>query len=86
VQTVTPDIPTLLGWAPARPQASGLASGLVNTSFQVGLALRFAAAVAGVAAHLALAAIRRPSTAASDCQKASDLQDNTREDVSVDPG
>jgi hypothetical protein len=33
----------------------------VNTSYQVGLALRFAAAVAGVAAH---GAIRRPSTAA----------------------
>jgi hypothetical protein len=36
----------------------------VNTSYQVGSALRFAAAVAGVAAHLALGAIRRPSTAA----------------------
>jgi hypothetical protein len=35
----------------------------VNTSYQVGLALRFVA-VAGIAAHLALGAIRRPSTAA----------------------
>jgi hypothetical protein len=35
----------------------------VITSDQVGLALHFAAVVAGVAAHLALGAIRRPSTA-----------------------
>ena len=83
MQTVTarhPDAARLRSGA-----AAGVGSrvGVVNTSYQVGLALHFAAAVAGVAArtsHSARSAARR-------LPKASDLQDNTeREDVSVDPG
>jgi hypothetical protein len=65
VQTVTARHPDAVGCA-LRRAAAGVRSrlGAVNTSYQVGSALRFAAAVAGVAAHLALGAIRRPSTAA----------------------
>jgi EmrB/QacA subfamily drug resistance transporter len=93
-------IPALIaGLSSASPDESGLASGLVNTTYQVGSALGLAvataiatrattggdaaaltdgfqasfllaAAVALAAAALAVAAIRRPSTAAGEAQDA----------------
>ena len=60
MQTVTARHPDAARLRSGRLQASGLASGVMNTSYQVGLALHFAAAVAGVAVLLPLDAIRRP--------------------------
>jgi EmrB/QacA subfamily drug resistance transporter len=58
-------IPTLLAaLSGARPQESGLASGLINTSYQVGSALGLAAATALATSYSGIASYQRPFIAA----------------------
>src|SRR5215471_2630681 len=59
-------IPTLLAaLSGARPQESGLASGLINTSYQVGSALGLAAATALATTYSGIASYQQPFTAAA---------------------
>ena len=59
-------IPTLLAaLSGARPQESGLASGLINTSYQVGCALGLAAATALATSYSGIASYQRPFMAAA---------------------
>jgi EmrB/QacA subfamily drug resistance transporter len=59
-------IPTLLtALSGARPQESGLASGLINTSYQVGSALGLAAATALATSYSGIASYQRPFMAAA---------------------
>ena len=59
-------IPTLLAaLSGARPQESGLASGLINTSYQVGSALGLAAATALATSYSGIASYQRPFIAAA---------------------
>jgi MFS family permease len=59
-------IPTLLAaLSGARPQESGLASGLINTSYQVGSALGLAAATALATSYSGIASYHWPFIAAA---------------------
>jgi len=59
-------IPTLLAaLSGARPQESGLASGLINTSYQAGSALGLAAATALATSYSGIASYQRPFMAAA---------------------
>ena len=59
-------IPTLLAaLSGVRPQESGLASGLINTSYQVGSALGLAAATALATSYSGIASYQRPFIAAA---------------------
>jgi MFS family permease len=59
-------IPTLLtALSGARPQESGLASGLINTSYQVGSALGLAAATALATSYSGIASYQQPFIAAA---------------------
>ena len=59
-------IPTLLAaLSGARPQESGLASGLINTSYQAGSALGLAAATALATSYFGIASYQRPFMAAA---------------------